>query len=198
MPLINPVPSFNFTVLLRDTNPSSSVFSNSPAGLDLGLATGILGGFSEVTGLNAGMETEEYREGGYNIAARKFIKWGKYQNVALKRGVTLNPDIWDWYYATLYGSSNPIRKNAIIILNDRGSALAGTPFAPVAPPGLTRAPVAAWFVRNALPENLQGPALNAKSNEIAIETLELVHEGLYRFGPGSVGGIADAAAAINV
>ncbi|MBV8136018.1 MAG: phage tail protein, partial [Deltaproteobacteria bacterium] len=39
---------------------------------------------------------------------------------------------------------------------------------------------AGWFFTNALPERLVGPGLNARSNEIAIETLELSHEGLLR------------------
>jgi phage tail-like protein len=198
MAMMNPVPSFSFTVLLRDTDLGTSAPSPSLVGAGVGQSrAAILGSFSEVIGLNAGMDTEEYREGGYNIAARKFIKWGKYPNVVLKRGVTMNSDIWDWYYTTLYGSENPVRKNGIIILGDRGGGLApGAPL-PIAVPGLSRPPIAAWFVRNALPENLQGPALNAKSNEIAIETLELVHEGVYRFGPATLPGLADAAAAIG-
>ena len=65
-------------------------------------------------------------------------------------------------------------------------------------PGLDRLPVAIWFFRNALPEKLQGPGLNAKNNEIAIETLELTHEGLYRFGPSMIPGIGDVMDAIGL
>lgn len=199
MPLVNPVPSFSFNVLLLDAHPGSSfgVADLVGAGVELAKAA-ILGSFSEVSGLNAGMETEEYREGGYNTAARKFVKWGKYPNVVLKRGVTFNSDVWDWYYSTLYGSANPVRKNGIIILTDRGGGAAPGVSLPISVPGLNRLPVAVWFVRNALPETLQGPQLNAKSNEIAIETLELVHEGVYRFGPAMLPGIGDAVAAIGL
>ena len=182
MALVNPSPAFAFSVLLLDADPNASALVSDLVGAGVALASAaILGSFSEVTGLNAGMETEEYREGGYNTAPRKFVKWGKYPNVVLKRGVTPNSDIWDWYYTTLYGNQNPTRKNGIITLNDRGGG-----------------PVAVWFVRNALPETLQGPQLNGKSNEVAIEALELVHEGFYRLGPAMLPGLGDVAASISV
>jgi len=190
MLLPNPVPAFSFSVLLLEAKPGSSSTPNFSATVADPSAPGIRASFSEITGLNAGMETEEYREGGYNTAARKFIKWGKFPNVVLKRGVTTNSDLWDWYYATLYGSANPIRMNALIILNDRGIADANA--------GSDRAPVAVWFVRNALPETLQGPTLNAKSNEIAIETLELVHEGAYRLSSSIVASAGAPSAATSL
>ena len=81
-----------------------------------------------------------------------------------------------------------------MLLTDRGSgvtALSGGPTS-LGLPGLDKLPVAIWFFRNSLPEKIQGPGLNAKSNEIAIETLELAHEGLYRLGPSMVPGIGDS------
>jgi phage tail-like protein len=143
------------------------------------------------------METYEYREGGNNTGPHKFVKWGKYPNLVFKRGVTMNTDIWDWYYATLYKSKNPVRKNGVVILTDRGLGISAVGSGPtrLGLPVLDRLPVAVWYFRNALPEKLQGPALNGKSNEIAIETLELAHEGAYRFGPSmipKVGNVADA------
>jgi hypothetical protein len=77
-------------------------------------------------------------------------------------------------------------------VGDANAASVGVPALGL--PGFDRLPVAVWYFRNALPEKLQGPALNAKSNEIAIETLEVVHEGLYRFGPGTIPGVVGAAA----
>jgi phage tail-like protein len=93
-----------------------------------------------------------------------------------------------------------VRKNGFILLTDRGagiSSLAGGP-TPLGLPGLDKLPIAIWYFRNALPEKLQGPGLNAKSNEIAIETLELAHEGLYRIGPSMIPGIGDIAGAIGL
>jgi phage tail-like protein len=201
MPLLNPVPVFNFNVFMMDAKPLSSFGLSDLAGAGVSLAKSIVfGSFSEVSGLNAEIEMEEYREGGNNTGPHKFIKWGRYPNVVFKRGVTMNPDIWDWYYTVLYKSSNPVRKNGFILLTDRGagiSSLAGGP-TPLGLPGLDKLPIAIWYFRNALPEKLQGPGLNAKSNEIAIEQLELAHEGLYRIGPSMIPGIGDIAGAIGL
>jgi phage tail-like protein len=193
MPLTNPVPVFNFNVFMMDAKPGFGATDVLSIGAGIGKAV-LFGSFSEASGLNAEMETEEYREGGRNTGPHKFVKWGKYPNLVFKRGITMNPDIWDWYYAILYKNKNPVRKNGIVLLTDRGggaTALASGP-TPLGLPGLDKLPVAIWFFRNALPEKLQGPSLNAKSNEIAIETLELAHEGLYRMGPSMIPGIGDA------
>lgn len=200
MPLTNPVPAFNFNVFMVDAKPFSS-FGLSDL-LGAGVAVGksaLFGSFSEVSGLNAEMEVEEYREGGKNHGPQKFVKWGRYPNLIFKRGVTLNADIWDWYYTALYRSGDPVRKNGIIVLTDRGINAGDVNGPSVGLPALglplfDRLPIAVWFFRNGLPEKLQGPPLNAKSNEIAIETLEVVHEGLYRFGPATIPGSIGARA----
>jgi phage tail-like protein len=198
---MNPVPAFDFNVFMMDAKPDSSIGLADLPGAGVGLAKSVLfGTFSEASGLNAELETEEYREGGRNTGPHKFIKWGKYPNLVFKRGVTINTDLWDWYYTILYKSKNPVRKNGIVLLTDRGagaSSLAGGP-TPLGLPGLDRLPVAVWFFRNALPERLQGPSLNAKGNEIAIETLELIHEGLYRLGPSMIPAVGDVMGAIGV
>jgi phage tail-like protein len=201
MPVLNPVPVFDFNVFMMDAKPDSSFGLTDLPGAAVGLAkSALFGSFAEASGLNAEMEIEEYREGGNNTGPHKFIKWGRYPNLVFQRGVTPNTDIWDWYYAVLYRSRNPVRKNGIVVLTDRGSgvsALAGGPTS-LGLPGLDRAPVAIWFFRNALPERLHGPQLNAKSNEIAIETLELAHEGLYRLGPAVIPGVGDALASVGL
>ena len=85
-----------------------------------------------------------------------------------------------------------LRKNGIIVLTDRSAAGAASASVP-ALPGLTAGslPIAAWSFINGLPEKLQGPGLNAKSSEIAIETLEIVHEGLIRRPGNGAGGQHD-------
>ena len=160
----------------------------------------LTGTFAEVSGLNAEMETEEYREGGRNTAPHKFIKWGKYPNLVFKRGVTLNTDLWDWHYQTLYGSQPVVRRNGIIVLTDRTASVAGLPGLPPIPglAGLSRSPIAVWLFNNGLPEKLQGPGLNAKTNEIAIETLEVAHEGLTRLGAAGIPGVGEFAASIGL
>lgn len=191
MPLINPVPSFNFSVIMLDAKPLGDVSWTDVASVATGVAkTFIFGSFAQVDGLNAEMETEEYREGGLNTGPHNFVKWGKYQTVVFKRGVTPNTDVWDWYYSTLYSPKDPVRKNGLVVLSDRGTGLTEVTGGPqLGLPGLNRLPVATWMFRNGLPQKLQGPSLNAKSSEVAIETLEIVHEGLYRLGPGMLPGV---------
>ncbi len=199
MPLSNPVPAFSFNVYMMDAKPGFSAVDLASIGVGVGKSV-LFGSFSEVSGLNAEMETEEYREGGRNTGPHKFVKWGKYPNLVFKRGVTMNPDIWDWYYAILYKNREPVRKNGIVLLTDRGGGATALSDGPTALglPGLDKLPVAVWFFRNALPEKLQGPSLNAKSNEIAIETLELAHEGLYRMGPSMLPGVGDVLDVIGI
>jgi len=201
MPLTNPVPVFDFNVFMFDAKPASSLGLTDLVGLGVSVAkAAIFGSFAQVDGLTAEMESEEYREGGRNTAPHKFVKWGRYPPLVFKRGVTLNTDIWDWYYATLYRSADPVRKNGLVVLTDRGVGISGPAgLPPLGLPVLDRLPVGVWFFRNALVTKLEGPQLNAKSNEIAIESLEVTHEGLYRFGPGVIPGpVGDAAAAIGL
>jgi phage tail-like protein len=196
MPLLNPVPAFDFNVFLMDAKPGIGI--KDVAGFATGVGKSVLfGSFAEATGLSAELEIQDYWEGGNNVGPHKFGKAGKYSNLIFKRGVTMNPDIWDWFYEVVYKSKNPIRKNGFILLTDRGtgiSAAFGGP-TPLGLPAVDRLPIAMWYFRNALPVKLQGPALNAKSNEIAIETLELAQEALYRFAPSMIprlGAITDA------
>jgi phage tail-like protein len=121
MPLVNPVAVFDFTVILMDATPTSAL--TGVLGGAAGVASAALTGtFAEVSGLNAEMETEEYREGGRNTGPRKFVKWAKYPNLVCKRGVTPNTDLWDWYYQVLYGDQSVLRKNGIVVLTDRTAA----------------------------------------------------------------------------
>ena len=171
--------------------------ANSALSLGIGLGVGALfGSFSEVNGLTAQVETEEYREGGRNVGPYKFMKWGKYPNVSLKRGVTFNTDIWDWYYQVLNGSKAPLRKHGIIILNDRGGGITNNASG-LQIPILDRLPEAVWFFSNGLPEKLDGPPLKGNGNEIAIEGLEIAHEGLIRVGPALIPGVGEVLTSVG-
>jgi phage tail-like protein len=139
-----------------------------------GLASGTVStangvGFAEVTGLNSELDVEEYREGGRNIGPRRFPKWGRYPNLVFRRGVTSSTFLWDWWADvithsyTLPTTTAPPRRNGVILLES-----------------LDHRSIAGWFFANALPERLIGPGLNARGGEIAIETLELSHEGVLR------------------
>jgi phage tail-like protein len=115
--------------------------------------------FSEVTGLAATTDVIEYRTGDMKGGTRKLPGRTKFENITLERGVTQDTTFWNWYRTVLDG--RPDRKNgAIVLLDDAFEE------------------VARWRFRNAWPCKYVGPALNAKGNCVAIETLELAHEGL--------------------
>jgi phage tail-like protein len=116
--------------------------------------------FSEVSGLESETAVIEYRTGNDN-AIRKLPGLTKFANITLRRGVTQDPELWNWRKSIVEG--NPDRRNgSIILLDDQ------------------RNPVVRWNFRNGWPCKWEGPALNAKANEVAIETLEIAHEGLER------------------
>lgn len=121
----------------------------------------LVGGFSELTGLESQLQTEEYNEGGVNHFVHKLPGPTTYPNLVLSRGMTLNNLLWLWYYEITQGIIQ--RKNgSILLLNQR------------------HIPVVWWNVRNAYPVRWSGPTLNAATDAIAIESLELAHEGLSR------------------
>jgi phage tail-like protein len=118
-----------------------------------------VGGFSECTGIQLETETEDYQEGGANDFIHKFPTRLKQSNLTLKRGI-VGRQLWEWYFQICQGTIN--LKNGSIIVYD----LSG------------RTKVMVWRFRHAFPVKFIGPELNAIQNNIAVETLELCHEGL--------------------
>ncbi|WP_139487982.1 phage tail protein [Brevibacillus dissolubilis] len=118
-----------------------------------------LGGFSEVSGLEAETKTEEYREGGVNGYVHYFPDVTSYPPVILRRGISKERILWSWYSDTQ--RSNPSPMDVSIILYDR-----------------TGEWVACWELYDAFPTKWVGPELNASRSEVAIEQLQLVHAGL--------------------
>ena len=119
-----------------------------------------MGGFSEVTGLQAEIEVQEYREGGLNGYIHKLAGPAKFSaNLMLKRGIADNDVLWDWYAAVAKG--NIQRQNGSVILLD-----------PIGEP------TKRWNFMAAYPVKWSGPDLKATGNEIAVESLELAHKGI--------------------
>jgi phage tail-like protein len=184
--LFQPVPGFNFHVTFADQGPpppGPSGFVQTATAVAITAAS-----FSDVSGLEAELEVEEYRQGGDNFAPLRFAKWGRYPAITFKRGVTHNSELWDWSNQVLQGGAPPVRKSGMIILLDRSAAH----------PAFERTPVAVWMFKNGLPTRLRGPELNAKSGEIAIESLEITHEGLMRLGAATIPDLGDTMAAFGL
>lgn len=119
-------------------------------------------GFTEVSGLEAETELIEYREGSSAEYSKiKMPGMQKYANITLKRGTFLGDnDFFEWWKSTRI-LGNPERRDLIIsLLNEE------------------HAPVMNWKVKNAFPTKVQATDLKADGSEVAIETLELAHEGI--------------------
>jgi phage tail-like protein len=117
-------------------------------------------GFSEVSGLTTDTNIIEDREGDENqLTVRKLPGLMKYNNIVLKRGYTADIKLWNWRKAVINGQTQ--RTTGVITLLDE-----------------SRAPALRWTFREGWPSKWEGPPLNAKTSEVAIETLEIAHEGL--------------------
>ncbi len=118
-------------------------------------------GFSEVSGLDVETEVIEYRDGLQpTYSKRKMPGMQKYSNITLKRGVFQSDnEFYDWWNTV---KLNTIERRDIVIslLNEEHE------------------PVVTWKVINAWPVKVQSTDLKSDGNEVAIETLELAHEGL--------------------
>ena len=121
----------------------------------------IRGGFSDVSGLQAETETEDYQEGGVNSFVHKLLKGTKYSNLILKRGITNSDVLWEWHQDIVKGKIEP--KNIfIIILDYEGQE------------------TLQWEFKEAYPVKWTGPEFKADGNNVGIETLELVHSGIQK------------------
>jgi phage tail-like protein len=116
-------------------------------------------GFTEVSGLNAESDSFEYRLGSEPATMRKIPGLLKYTNITLKRGYTDNPKLWEWRKTTLDGKTE--RRNGSITLRDEAHK-----------------PVLRWNFFEGWLVKYDGPALNSKTNDAAIETIEIIHERL--------------------
>ena len=119
-------------------------------------------GFSDVSGLTQETQSIEYRDGLMPGTTAPLKRPGlkKVNNITLKRGIVeKNNDLFIWFNNN--GAPNVERRDVTIsLLNDEGN------------------PVMVWTISQAWPSKVEGPGLKATGNEIAIESIELVHEGI--------------------
>ena len=120
-----------------------------------------LAAFQEVSGLDSENTPIEYREGAdATNTVRKLPGIEKYPHVVCKRGITGGPQLWTLRQTVRDGSSTfPPTHNVVIQLLDE-----------------QHNPVMKWTLTNAWCTKLSGPSLNAKGNEIAIESMEWAHD----------------------
>jgi phage tail-like protein len=120
--------------------------------------------FQQVSGFDSTIDVIEHREGG-DATMRKLPGMTKYSNITLKWGITDDRELYDWHRRTVNGAARREveRKNGSIVLFDRGGA-----------------EVARWNFLRAWPAKWDGPDFDAEKSDVAIESLELAHEGIER------------------
>jgi phage tail-like protein len=114
-------------------------------------------GFTECSSLGSHIEVVEYREGGDTTTVRKLPGKTSYPDITLKWGMTDSQDLYNWLLQTVKGTIQ--RQSGSVVQLD-----------------LTGSEVLRWNFYNAWPSKWDGPAYNAKGNDVAIETLTLTCE----------------------
>ena len=118
-------------------------------------------GFAEVSGLTIENQAIEYRDGlSPEYSPRKMAGIPKFSNVTLKRGIVpADNEFFDWLNATQL--NKPERRDlSVSLLNEDHD------------------PVMSWKIKKAFPVKVEGPGLKATGNEVAMESIELAHEGI--------------------
>ncbi len=168
----DPLLNHNFVVSLVDSSSTLAFLGSAGAGAILDVA---VGGFSECSGLEMSMQPEEYKEGGRNGAVLKFPSRVTWTNLTLKKGIGIGTALWDWHYGFVEGQGK--RRDGIVMLLDE-----------------RHRPNNIWFFRRGLPIKYSGPSLNATQNNVAIESIEIAHEGIHQVpGVGAVAGVVAGA-----
>ena len=117
-------------------------------------------GFQEVKGLGADLEVTAYSEGGVNDHVHQLPVRHSWTRISLRRGLTLGSGLWEWYEAGLTQSLGARRDGAIILMSAAGI------------------PVSAWEFFGGIAVKWTGPEFNAMQSAVAIESVEIAHDGV--------------------
>jgi phage tail-like protein len=150
----DPLPGYRFVVTL---DPADAYLPPAQAALITLVAAGE---FAEVRGLGGELEVLSYAEGGVNDTVHQLPVRHKWGRITLTRGVVRDPGLWFWYMNGLTQSLGARRDGAIVLL---------TP---------SSVPAIAWIFRAGLAARWSGPELNGLQSSVAIESLEIAHEGI--------------------
>jgi phage tail-like protein len=94
---------------------------------------------------------------------KKIARVAKVGNVTLKRGIDENKGLWGWYQKVILSGVEDLgtRQDCQIQLLDYDGS-----------------PIATYAIKQAWPSKLEPPDLKATTNEVAVESIEIAHEGL--------------------
>jgi phage tail-like protein len=115
--------------------------------------------FTEVSGLQVEIVTQEYEEGGNNGYVHRLPGRAKVGNLTLKRGMTRSNDFLKWLFDVANGIIKPCNVSLVMYDTSRDSFMR-------------------WDFIKAYPVKWSGPQFTSKSTEAAIETLEIAHQGM--------------------
>jgi len=151
LPRLGPLPAFNFYITLIDDSSTLSMLAS--------VASTVLGGFSECTGLESELGTVDHLEGGVNDRVHRFPTRFSFPNIVLSQGVGFGEGLYLWHESFLKGEGT--RRNGLIMLANE-----------------MRVPIKTWTFERGIPVKWTGPSLNAGTSALAIEKLEIAHEKL--------------------
>jgi phage tail-like protein len=169
---IDPLLNHNFIISLLDTSSTLGTLKSIAVSAVSDIA---LGGFTECSGLEMSLEIKDFEEGGNNGFVHKLPTRMKWSNLILKKGLGVGSALWDWNFSFVEGTGK--RRDGIIALLDD-----------------LKQPAVTWYFQRGLPLKYTGPSLNATQNNVAIESIEIAHEGIYQIPTGTA---AIAGAALN-
>jgi phage tail-like protein len=150
-----PLPAFYFTVSVAGLAVDSSATARPDAS------------FSEISGLESSITTEDIREGGQNQFVHRLPTGSTQKNIVMKRGVVCQSSLMaDWASATIGSTlASPIVTQTLVVM------LLGP----------DHTPKFAWNVRRAWPVRWDWGTLNSTRNDVLVESLEFAHSGVTRF-----------------
>jgi phage tail-like protein len=117
-------------------------------------------GFKSCAGLDTSQPATDYREGtDRSLFMRKLPGLVSASDISLSRGITTDSELWEWHKRAVNGAIDR-RNMSIVLMDDAGND------------------IIRWNLRNCWPVKWGGPSFDATSNEVAIESLDITHEGL--------------------
>lgn len=121
--------------------------------------------FAECDGLEMTMEPKVIKEGGNNRQHIHLVGAVSYGNLTLKRGMTSNTDLWDWFDAVL--QTDGVGADATVVVKVLG------------PEAQQNRPVQRQYtLSKCLPIKFKAPAMNAKDGQIAVEELQIAYQSM--------------------
>lgn len=167
--LEDPLPAFSFFVTLDPTD------AHLPLAHKLMIPFMALGAFCEVKGLGGELEVMPYAEGGKNDFVHQLPVRHTWSRITLRRGVIRDVALWLWYLGGLNGSLGCRRDGCITVCDESGT------------------PALMYMFQGAVATKWHGPELNAMQSNVAIDALEIAHEGLTVYPVPSLGDVQRAA-----